>query len=97
VITLDSRALISLPAVAISYSLYGDTVFVVGEKSADGYAIERRNITVAMQRQSQVALSDGVKEGDQVITSNQQQLDNASIVIVNNDDVSLDPAKASGE
>ncbi|MEP5566251.1 MAG: efflux RND transporter periplasmic adaptor subunit [Halioglobus sp.] len=97
VVTRDSQSLISLPAVAVSYSLYGDTVFVVGEKSADGYAIERRNVTVAMQRQSQVALSDGVKEGDQVITSNQQQLDNASIVIINNDDVSLDPAKASGE
>ncbi|HIG44180.1 MAG: efflux RND transporter periplasmic adaptor subunit [bacterium] len=97
VVTLDSQTLITLPAVAVSYSMYGDTVFVVDEKSADGYAIERRNVTVAMQRQSQVALSDGVVEGDQVITSNQQQLDKSSIVIINNGDVSLDSAKTSGE
>ncbi|NQX90151.1 MAG: efflux RND transporter periplasmic adaptor subunit, partial [Halioglobus sp.] len=81
VVTRQTTEVIVLPAVAVSYSLYGDTVFVVSDPVKDGgdgktkrFETASHSVTVFDQLESKVAITKGLKPGDEVITSNQQQL-----------------------
>lgn len=96
VVTEEQRQLVTLPAVAVAYSLYGDTVFVVGKPDGAQFGVERREVTVEGQRESKVGVSAGLEEGDQVITSNQHQLNSESRVKVNNKDVDFSKALPGG-
>lgn len=79
---------IALPASAISYAPYGDSVYVVADiKSADGHAykgVRQQFVTLAGSRGDQVAVQSGVKPGDVVVTSGVFKLRNGAAVLVNN-------------
>ncbi len=81
--------LITLPQTAITYSPYGDTVYVVEENGTDpnGKAklIARQTfVTTGATRGDQVAVVQGVKAGDTIVTSGQLKLHNGSTVLINN-------------
>ncbi len=92
--TVDVRAgavqrYLTVPQTAVTYSPYGDTVFIVHEKGKgpDGkplLIVQQAFITVGSTRGDQVAILTGVKEGDLVATSGQLKLKNGSAVIINN-------------
>jgi len=82
--------LVTLPATAIAYNPYGDTVFVVtpSKDATTGKAdlIARQQfVTLGDTRGDQVAILSGVNPGDQVVTAGQLKLRNNAVVTVNND------------
>jgi membrane fusion protein (multidrug efflux system) len=85
----QSHQYITLPNAAVAYNPYGATVFVVkdGGKGADGKAkltVEQRFVTPGPTRGDQVAILDGLKAGETVVTAGQLKLRNGAPVIVNN-------------
>ncbi len=90
-VILDAEvAVITVPQTAISYSLYGNSVFVVtasGEdnEAGDIHTVERRYISVADRKGDQVAIVEGVEPGEMVVTSGQLKLNNGARVLINND------------
>ncbi len=82
---------ITLPQTAVTYNPYGETVFVVekkpsGPQGAPEQLIAKQTfVTPGATRGDQVAIADGLKEGDTVVTSGQLKLKSGSPVTVNND------------
>jgi RND family efflux transporter MFP subunit len=94
VTTGASADVLTLPRTAIVYSLYGDTVFVVepapaptaGAQAAPGDAngllVERRFVRVGAVRGERVAIDEGVKAGERVVTAGQIKLQDKSPVVL---------------
>jgi membrane fusion protein (multidrug efflux system) len=82
------RPLVALPATAISYAPYGDSVFVVGMvkgPNGDTYkGVRQQFVKVDGARGDQVGIVSGVKPGDEVVTSGVFKLRNGVAVLVNN-------------
>jgi membrane fusion protein (multidrug efflux system) len=82
------QKVVALPASAINYAPYGDSVYVVADmKDADGRAykgVRQQFVTLAGSRGDQVAVQAGVKPGDVVVTSGVFKLRNGAAVLVNN-------------
>ena len=88
------RAVISVPRTAITYSLYGDSVYVV--KPPDGarrsrqscsrrlFVIERRFVTLGQVRDDLVAVTSGLKAAEMVVTTGQVKLNNGGRVKIDN-------------
>ena len=89
------QKVIALPASAINYAPYGDSVYVVADiKSADGHVykgVRQQFVTLSGSRGDQVAVLSGVKAGDVVVTSGVFKLRNGAAVLVNN---SVTPANS---
>jgi membrane fusion protein (multidrug efflux system) len=83
-----SRSLVTLPASAISYAPYGDSVFVVTDlKGPSGQTyrgVRQQFVKLEGARGDQVAVLSGVKAGDEVVTSGVFKLRNGAAVLVNN-------------
>ncbi|HEX7078650.1 MAG TPA: efflux RND transporter periplasmic adaptor subunit [Candidatus Eisenbacteria bacterium] len=83
-----SDSVIALPASAISYAPYGNSVFVVKDvKRPDGKTyrgVEQRFVKLGAGRGDQVAVVSGIKPGEEVVTSGVFKLRNGAAVIVNN-------------
>ena len=83
-----SQAFVVLPASAISYAPYGDSVFVVAElKDADGRVyrgVRQQFVRLGPARGDQIAVASGVNAGDEVVTSGVFKLRNGGAVLVNN-------------
>lgn len=88
VVTGTSRPVIALPASAVSYAPFGDSVFVVAEmKGPDGQTyrgVRQQFVKVEGARGDQVAVVSGVSAGDEVVTSGVFKLRNGAAVMVNN-------------
>jgi membrane fusion protein (multidrug efflux system) len=82
------RSLVALPASAISYAPYGDSVFVVGDlKDPDGRVyrgVRQQVVTLGPARGDQISIVSGIKPGDEVVTSGVFKLRNGAAVVVNN-------------
>jgi membrane fusion protein, multidrug efflux system len=82
------RSMITLPASAISYAPYGDSVFIVTEmKDPGGHAyrgVRQQFVKVEGSRGDQVAIVSGVNPGDEVVSSGVFKLRNGAAVQVNN-------------
>ena len=82
------RSAIALPATAVSYAPYGDSVFVVTDlKGPNGESyrgVRQQFVKLNGSRGDQVAVVSGVKAGDEVVTSGVFKLRNAASVLVNN-------------
>lgn len=70
------RETVVLPRTAIAYSLYGDSVFVARPlEGADGLAtVERRAVKTGTVEDTRVAVLEGVKAGEIVVTEGQLKL-----------------------
>ncbi len=79
---------VTLPASAISYAPYGDSVFVVeqvtGRDGASYLGVRQQFVKLGASRGDQVAVLSGVKPGEEVATSGVFKLHNGSGVAVNN-------------
>jgi membrane fusion protein (multidrug efflux system) len=81
--------LITLPQTAITFSPYGDTVYIVDSKGADANGkpqlVARQSFVITgATRGDQVAILKGVSEGDLIVTSGQLKLHNGSTVLIDN-------------
>jgi membrane fusion protein (multidrug efflux system) len=83
-----SNAVITLPASAISYAPYGDSVYIVEPmKGPDGkpyQGVRQQFVKLGGSRGDQVAVVSGIKTGEQVVTSGVFKLRNGAAVQVNN-------------
>ncbi len=83
------ETLVTLPASAISYAPYGDSVYVVEElKDPAGQAftgVRQQFVQLAGTRGDQVALRAGVEPGQEIVTSGVFKLRNGGAVLVNNE------------
>ena len=83
-----SQAAITLPASAISYAPYGDSVFVVTDlkdpKGNNYRGVRQQFVKVGPGRGDQVAILSGLKPGDEVVSSGVFKLRNGAAVTVNN-------------
>ena len=80
---------VTLPQTAISFNPYGNIVFLVEEQAAgpDGkpkLTAKQKFVTTGDTRGDQIAVLDGLKAGDQVVTAGQLKLRNGTPVVVNN-------------
>lgn len=80
---------VTLPQTSITYSLYGDSVFLIKEEGKDKQShpllrTYRQYIKVGEHRDSEVAILEGVKVGDNVVTSGQLKLRNGTHVVIDN-------------
>jgi len=82
------REVVSLPATAINYAPYGDSVYVVADmKDPKGHEYQgarQQVVKVDGSRGDQVAVVSGLNPGDQVISSGGFRLRNGASVQVNN-------------
>lgn len=82
-------SVVTLPATAISYAPYGDSVFVVEEmEGPDGTpyrGVRQQFVKLGGSRGDQVAILSGVEPGEEVATSGVFKLRNGAPVFVNND------------
>lgn len=112
---------VTVPQTAITFSLYGDTVFVIREKQAEAnqqqpadqpaekpaasgdagqggsqppagpqLTVEQVFVRVGKRQGSIAEIVEGVKAGDQVVTSGQLKLQNGFPVVIDN---SVDPTR----
>jgi membrane fusion protein (multidrug efflux system) len=92
----DAQTLITLPATAITYNPFGDTVYAVlrGEAAGGSAAatVQQRFVSLGETRGDQVAVLKGVSTGDVIVTGGQLKLRNGAHVVVNNGIVPTDDA-----
>jgi membrane fusion protein (multidrug efflux system) len=83
-----SQRTIVLPASAISYAPFGDSVFVVADmKTDDGQTyrgVRQQLVRLGPSRGDQVSITSGVKAGEEVVTSGLFKLRNGAAVQINN-------------
>lgn len=83
-----ARAVVSLPASAISYAPFGDSVFIVSDlRAEDGRryrGVRQQFVKLGSSRGDQIAIVSGVKAGEEVVTSGVFKLRNGAAVVVNN-------------
>jgi membrane fusion protein, multidrug efflux system len=85
----EARSVIELPASAINYAPYGDSVYVIADlqdpKTGKTYrGVRQQFVKVEGSRGDQVAVVSGVKPGDEIVTSGLFKLRNGAAVQVNN-------------
>jgi len=84
----EQKGVISIPATAINYAPYGNSVFVVKEKTGDdgkpAKIVQEQFVKTGPSRGDQVSILSGVKAGDEVVTSGVFKLRAGAPVNINN-------------
>lgn len=83
------KQLLTLPQTAISFNPYGEIAYIVQQQGKDKKGKPRLSVlqtfvTTGDKRGDQIAILEGLKEGDMVVTSGQLKLKNGSLVRINN-------------
>jgi len=93
------KELVTVPRTAVTYGLYGDSVWVVKEgppapektasvgeveEPAPQLTVERRFVRVGPSQGDEVAILEGVKAGEQVVTSGQLKLHPDAAIKIDN-------------
>jgi membrane fusion protein, multidrug efflux system len=85
----ETQNVIAVPATAIHYAPYGDSIFVVSEmKDPEGKAykgVKEQFIKLGRSRGDMISITAGLKPGQEVVTSGVFRLKNGARVIVNNE------------
>ncbi|HUH37949.1 MAG TPA: efflux RND transporter periplasmic adaptor subunit [Spongiibacteraceae bacterium] len=85
----SSEAVITVPQTSISYSLYGDSLFVA-EPTAEThddravYRVTQRYIKVGDRQGKRVAIVDGLDAGELVVSSGHLKLSNNALITIDN-------------
>jgi membrane fusion protein, multidrug efflux system len=91
---------VTVPETAVEYTLYGDSVFVVGEDPAAGQAagkpvlkVKRTFVKTGERFDNKVAILSGLKPGERVATSGQIKLtDGAAVTLTTSDALATPPS-----
>ncbi|MFT4060221.1 MAG: efflux RND transporter periplasmic adaptor subunit [Legionella sp.] len=84
---------IIVPSTAISYSLYGNSVYIIekdkeGKKNKDGtdvLTVNRVFVTTGEQHGNYTVIKTGVNAGQRVVSAGEIKLQNGTLVAINND------------
>jgi len=98
VLTGDVEPVVTVPQTAVTYSLYGDSLYVVvPAKQPDPNAkeqqleVERRFVKPGEVRDGRVRINDGVKAGEQVVTVGQNKIQPGTKVRIDNSVALIEP------
>lgn len=73
-----------LPSTAISYTLYGNSVFII-ENDHDVLRVKRVFVSVGAQQGNDIVIKKGIKAGQLVVASGELKLQDGTQVVINND------------
>lgn len=83
-----SRPIVPVPASAVSYAPYGDSVFIVDDlKDPDGRVyrgVRQRFVKLGPARGDQISIISGIDPGDEIVSSGVFKLRNGAAVFINN-------------
>lgn len=87
--TGEPASFVTLPQSAIVYNPYGDTVYIVQRSGADrehpALTVQQRFVKLGDTRGDQVAVTEGLRAGEEVVTAGQIKLRNGTPIVVNNE------------
>jgi membrane fusion protein (multidrug efflux system) len=83
------RQVLALPATAVLYAPYGDSVFVVEDKKDDkggkeGKALRQQFVRLGEKRGDFVAVTSGIKDGETIVSTGVFKLRNGQAVVIDN-------------
>jgi membrane fusion protein (multidrug efflux system) len=100
----EPQQYITVPQTAVSFNPYGEVAFVIHESDKDKDVEGKPKLTVTQtfiktgeKRGDQVAVLQGLNEGDSVVTSGQLKLKNGTEVTINNTVMPADEANPKVE
>jgi membrane fusion protein (multidrug efflux system) len=84
-----SQRFLTLPQTAITFNPYGEIIYIAKESGKDKkgnptYIATQVFVTVGDRRGDQIAILEGLKEGDWVVTSGQLKIKNGTPIVINN-------------
>ncbi len=90
---------VTLPETAVDYSVYGESVYVLKPKSKDEkgnqvYTAEQTFVKTGTRRDGKIAILDGLKPGDLVVSLGQVKLHNGAEAVISDDKALEKPAAA---
>ena len=89
VIVNESKSVVAIPATAVHYAPYGNSIFIVSEmKDQQGKSykgVREQFVKVGQTRGDLVAVDSGLNPGEEIVTSGVFRLRNAAPIIINND------------
>ena len=87
----NPETVVTVPQTAVTFSLYGDNVFVVvpatkidPKAKPEELAIERRFVKAGTVRDGRVQIVSGLADGDKVVTAGHNKIDQGSKVVIDN-------------
>jgi multidrug efflux system membrane fusion protein len=88
---------VTAPETAVDYSVYGESVYILREngKGKDGkpvYKAEQVFVKTGPRHDGKVAITDGVKPGDLLVSVGQLKLHNGALAVLTDDGVLAKPA-----
>ncbi len=83
---------VTLPQTAITYTLYGDNVYIVAEQEGD-LRVQQQIVKVGERANDVAHILSGVKPGDRVVTTGQVRLSNGAKVRIVENDATTPPAE----
>lgn len=97
----DTKQVLVVPETAVTYSLAGDSVFVV-EKQMEGdktvLSAKRLPVTVTERRDGFAAVLGSLKPGDKVVTSGQLKLESGTLIsLIEGSPFATQPTQASAD
>lgn len=72
---------VTIPETAVSYSLHGNTVYVV-EAGENGLQVQPRVVVTGDTRAGKIAVTEGLRGGEQVVTVGQNKLHRGAQVVI---------------
>jgi membrane fusion protein, multidrug efflux system len=85
----ESKSVVAIPATAIHYAPYGNSIFVVSEmKDPQGKAykgVREQFVRVGQTRGDLTAVDAGLNAGEEIVTSGVFRLRNAAPILINNE------------
>lgn len=86
----DTQAVLTVPETAVTYTAYGDTVFVAHPDDQQTLIVKRVAVTVGARQEGRVEIEHGLHENEQVVTSGQLKLsDGMAVEAVKEDTLAL--------
>ena len=81
--TVDAaqKSVIILPNTAVTYTPYGNTIFVIKEAS-EGLVVQKEQVKIGEVKGEHVQITDGIKVGDRVVAVGQNKLRNGMKVSI---------------
>jgi membrane fusion protein, multidrug efflux system len=85
----ESKSVVAIPATAIHYAPYGNSIFIVSEmKDPQGKAykgVREQFVQVGQSRGDLIAVDAGLNAGEEIVTSGVFRLRNAAPIFINNE------------
>jgi multidrug efflux system membrane fusion protein len=96
VVLPDKPPVITVPETAVDYTLYGDSVYLITEKAADGktsLTAVRTFVQTGNRVDGRAEILKGLNPGDRVVAVGQLKLQSGSPVVISADPPPPIPAK----